>query len=136
MSYEAELTTLATRFNVQFSASQPSVGIAWPNTQFTPTVGTPWVRFSVRQADASQIGFGSSAVRDRTQGTVFIQIFTPTDEGVIEGLQIADDAAAALRRYSTTGLFTRTPLVQDIGPTGDGWYQVNVSVPYQRDEDF
>lgn len=136
MSYESELTTLASRFNTQFSASQPSVSIAWPNTQFTPTVGSAWVRFSLQQVLADQIGFGSSVVRDRHQGTVFVQVFAPTDKGVKSALEIADDAAAALRRYSTTGLFTRTPLVQDVGPTDDGWYQVNVSIPYQRDEDF
>jgi hypothetical protein len=136
MSSEAELNTLTARFNTQFSASQPTVSIAWPNIEFTPTTGSPWVRFSLRSADASQVGFGSSAVRDRFLGTVFVQVFTPIDQGASPALQIADDAAAALRRYSTTGLFTRTPLIQAIGPTGDGWYQVNVSVPYQRDEDF
>jgi len=136
MSYEAETAVLTARFYAQFSVSQPSVGIAWPNAPFTPTTGVSWVRFSVQQAPAEQIGFGSSSVRDRHYGTIFVQVFVPVETAVQTAMQIADDAAAALRRYATTGLFTRSASVQDVGPTPDGWYQVNVSVPYQRDEDF
>jgi len=136
MSYEAETATLTARFNSVFPGLQPTVSIAWPNAPFTPTTGVPWVRFSIQQAPAEQIGFGSSSVRDRHYGTVFVQVFVPVETAVQTAMQIADDAAAALRRYSTTGLFTRSASIQDVGPTPDGWYQVNVSVPYQRDEDF
>jgi hypothetical protein len=130
VSYESEHSQLRVRFNDQFS----SAPIAWPNVEFTPPVRSPWVRFNVLDADSFQTTIGATTNNHRFVGIVVINIFVPLDVGNASALAMADVVAAIFRNWCGSTVRCRAASVKDLGPDGNGWYQVNVVVPFQRDE--
>jgi hypothetical protein len=78
-------------------------------------------------------------VRNRYVGHYIIQIFISPDEGVGPAFTIADQIASYFKRVQfssgTSGLITcHVPGARPLGKSPDGRYQVNVSIPYYRDE--
>lgn len=122
---------LRARFNSQFS----SLPIAWPNVSFTPPEPkSAWVRFNVIDGEQKQTSIGNTTNNHRNVGLVVIQIFTPDNEGDSLALTTADTIAAIFRNWCGTTVHCRASSVKVIGPDGLGWFQVNVTTPFQRDE--
>lgn len=130
MSYANAYNELRGRFNTLWGSTTP---IAWPNAAFTTPL-VPWVRFTVRSGEANQLTFGASTNNFRHSGVIIIQVFTLLDTGEALALQHADQIASIFRNWCGQSVRCRTPSVKDIGNDGEGWYQVNVVVPFQWDE--
>ena len=68
---------------------------------------------------------------------IFVMIFSPPDKGNNAALVLADQAATIFRRQSSTftdgRILYRAPSITTIGITDEGYFHVNVVVPYLRD---
>jgi hypothetical protein len=127
MGYEAEQVAIESRFESQWAGRTP---VAYPNVPFSKPNASPWVRLTVMSGSAFLAGIPRYF---RHPGVIDIQVFVPEGVGSKDALLLADQAAAVFRVASFNGVVCRTPYVVPAG-TNDGWYQVNVSVPFQRDE--
>ncbi len=87
---------------------------------------TPWCRVTVRDGDS---GFATTASTLRP-GVLFVQVFTDDGIGAKTARQLADSLTAHLEGYVSGALRLEAATVTTVGP-GDGYYQVNVSVPWR-----
>jgi len=116
-----------------------NTSLAIPNRNFTKPAELPWVRLSYQTDIATSIEIGKG--QHRHPGTVFVQVFTPEDQGDKPALVLADEAALIFRGKQVSSgangrIIFRTPMIRAIGVTDDGWFQVNVVIPFIRDEFF
>lgn len=131
MSYVAEHNEIRTRFNTVWNNTLP---VAWPNVEYTPTVGTPWTRITIFDNPSAQVDIGSPLKTYRNTGLIIVQIFCELNKGNGTALGYADTVAGIFRNWCGSTVRCRAPHVEDIGNDGHGWYQVNVSIPFVRDE--
>lgn len=130
--YEGEGQALAAHFESEWDDETP---IAWPNADFDPPDGAPWVRFTLRSADANQADMAPDP-RFRHDGAVIVQVFVPKGAGSGRALELGDRAAALFRATTIGPAVFRAPRIDEIGDDGRGWWQVNVIAPYFRDTVF
>lgn len=105
----------------------------WPKKEEKeePPIGKVWGRFSIRHfsGGAATIG-GKNFIR---RGSIFVQIFTPTDAR--SGLETDDRVADAVldimeRNQLGNGIFLREAFAQEIG-ISDAWFQTNVQAVFE-----
>ena len=120
-------------------AGSAVIPVNWPNRVFDKPLSGPWMRFTVIDAKSNQVETGSSRNTNRVLGSLIIQIFVPDDTGDGQALEIAQEVGSAYRQKvlnfpDGSGLVrTRNPTVRGIG-VSDSFYQVNVSIPFHRDD--
>jgi hypothetical protein len=114
--------------------------IAWPGRDYAPPASqSSWVRLTVIESDTRQHEIGTvSQNQYRESGLVIVQVFTETNQGDGPALTLADQVATIFRKqsvaYTNGRAIFRAPQVRVIGPNSDAaWFQVNVSIPYIRD---
>ena len=124
-------------FNSGWAGATP---VAYQNEPFSPPTDAAYVSLVVKPDTAFQHEMGSTNVYFRHPGLIFVMIFVPPDDGIHGALVLADNAAAIFRRQSsgfTDGrILFRAPTIQPLGNTDEGWFHVNVVVPYIRDSYF
>ncbi len=129
-----ENTAIRTLFNTGWASATP---IAYENEPFDPPDDESYVSLVIRPDDAFQNEIGSTMVQFRHPGLIFVMIFSPPDQGNAAALALADNAAAIFRRQSSSftdgRILYRAPTITPIGITDDGYFHVNVVVPYLRD---
>jgi hypothetical protein len=134
VSAVAENTAIRTLFNTGWGSTTP---IAYENEKFTPPNDAPYVSLVIRPDDAFQHEIGSTKVTFRAPGLIFIMIFSPPDRGNGAALALGEQAAVIFRRQSSTftdgRILYRAPTVTPIGITDEGYFHVNVVIPYIRD---
>ncbi len=137
MSYVKENTAIRTLFNTGWAGATP---VAYENEPFTPPDDAAYAVLSIKTDPAFQIEMGSVQVQHRHPGLIFVMIFTPPDTGNNAALALADTAADIFRRKSSTlvdgRILYRTPQIDTIGLTDEGWFHVNVVTPFIRDSYF
>jgi hypothetical protein len=139
MSSVKERKAIGTLFVTAWQSS-PNLTLAMPNVDFTKPVNAAWARLSYVSDPAYAIEIGRG--QKRFPGTVFVQIFGLVDKGDALVLGYADQAAAIFRDQEVTlegntgRILFGIPMINVVGRTDDGWFQVNVSVPFARDELF
>jgi hypothetical protein len=131
MSYVNEHNQIRARFNTIWDDTLP---VAWPNKAFTPIIDSPWVRLTIIDNPQYQVEIGNAAKTFRNTGLIVVQVFTTLDEGDSVALGHADTIAAIFRNWCGTSVKCRAASIFNIGNDGNGWYQVNVSIPFVRDE--
>lgn len=89
----------------------------------------PWVRLTIQHGDSLTAGVGSSPCVRRT-GLIQCQVLTAERVSTQQASQIADSLAAQLQYWRSGALETLAASVNRIGPA-DGWYQINLSVPFR-----
>lgn len=93
-----------------------------------------WIRPAVRVGDARRAELGPVAIR-RTTGVVIVQVFVPIGAGDAIAASLAASVAAVFRDLEQDGMQFLEPQPRPVGPEPDGaWYQVNVEIPFRRDE--
>lgn len=132
MSYAAQRQAIESRFSTLF-AGLPSAHVVFDNISYTPVQGTPYVRLSIKSGDSERITIG--AREHRNVGLIIAQVFTPFGAGSNAGLVLADEIAAIYRDQEFDGVLCRSASISVVGPTTD-WFQINVSIPFKRDEVF
>ncbi|HRS37435.1 MAG TPA: phage tail terminator-like protein [Thermoanaerobaculia bacterium] len=128
----------------QALASWSSTAVDWSDFnggRFAPPEPDPaggasasWIRPAVRVADAQRAELGPVAIR-RTTGVVIVQVFVPIGAGDAIAASLAASVAAIFRDLEQNGMQFLEPQPRPVGPEPDGaWYQVNVEIPFRRDE--
>lgn len=132
MSYKDRNIELRTRFDIQWNNR---TAVDWPNMKFTyPDPVALWCRFRISGGDAQRTTIGDTLNNEKSTGIIYIQLFAPIETGDALIMQRADEAAEIFRNWCGTNIMCRTPVVKEIGPDGLGYYQVNVSIPFVRNE--
>jgi hypothetical protein len=129
-----ENTAIRTLFNAGWAGATP---VAYENEVFTPPTDGSYASLVIRSDDAFQHEIGSTKVTFRHPGLIFIMIFSPPDKGNAAALALADTAASIFRRQRSTftdgRILYRAPTITPIGITDEGYFHVNVVIPYIRD---
>lgn len=124
----------AVEARIETWATAQSLDVQWPNGAYAPT-GRAWCRVQFFGLEASRASLGAPAVY-RHPALLIVSVFVPLGEGSGNAYTFADALCAAFRGVTAdTGIRYRAPTVTDIGER-DGFYQVNVTVPFVRDTIF
>lgn len=93
-----------------------------------------FVRFSIDPGTMAQRELSGPRRHHGSEGIVFIQILSKSDQGDGGALGLADTAADIFRNKIVSitdgNLSFRVPSIRPIGLI-EGWYQVNVEAPFQ-----
>lgn len=109
----------------------------------------PWVALFIRDAAGGRASIGTPSLH-RYIGTIIVQVFTDIGVGTDKGRQLAADVADLWRDVTLDvgtagkifigghhdGAFDTEPRIAMIGDDRNGWFQVNVTVRFRRDEIF
>lgn len=121
------------KFNTAWNAATP---IAFDNVEFDPPATVDqWVRLNVLDEAAFVAGMGGGVNLYRHPGIVIVQVFIRDGSGIREAKQLADTVAAIFRGANENGILYRAPYVETVGPN-NGWFQVNVNIPFHWDAQF
>ncbi|BBR53521.1 phage tail terminator-like protein [Pseudomonas putida] len=112
----------------------PSENVDYPNNvaPFDPAGMAIWARLADIPGLSStpEVGNGPSV---RRTGVLVIQLFVPTYKGTLAITKAADTLVQHFEYYSAPegplDFFAASPSV--VGDEGNGWYQVNISLPYR-----
>lgn len=110
--------------------------VAWPNESFTaPSPPALWLRVSILSGETERgVMTGSRSTGQRRSGRLVLQIFAPRGQGDGAALTLATSLSDELRekRLPLAGgaIDLHTPSVLPLGDDGRGWWQANVSIPY------
>lgn len=97
-----------------------------------------WVRVTIQNSAVERIALGPNGTL-RVIGLIVFGIFMPAQQGSDPARKIVDEIDDIFREaefsYQSSGLILcRQPRIDERGTTQDGaWYQVNLTVDYQRD---
>ena len=134
VGYVEENTAIRTLFNAGWAGATP---VTFENETFTPPNNAAYASLVIRPDDAFQHEIGSTGAHFRHPGLIFIMIFSPPDKGNAAALALADQAAVIFRRQRSTftdgRILYRAPTITPIGITDEGYFHVNVVIPYIRD---
>jgi len=108
--------------------------VAWANIDYTPTVGTLYVRPSLLPADTIQATLGDSGT-DMNQGIYQIDVFAPANKGKNEAMVMADLIANRFKRGTDLAYNGRNIRVKSVSQAvatvnPDGYFQVPVKIIY------
>lgn len=96
-----------------------------------------WLRISVRHSTSESDSFGSGRANYEAIGRVFVEIFTPLNDGLI----LADDLVNVVKRAfqgnrapgDFCGIVFEGATVNELGNEG-GWNKTNVVISFRYDE--
>ncbi len=97
-----------------------------PAVESAQAAKTPWCRVTIRDGDS---GFATAGSTLRP-GVLFVQVFTADGIGDAPARQLASSLAAHLEGWTSGALRLEAATLTNVGPD-NGWYQVNVSVPWR-----
>jgi hypothetical protein len=134
MSFDAERRAIEERLKAGWTRSD--VYIVFDNVRSSRPEGQSWIRLTILNGSARQADLAN--VMHRHTGVIDVGVFVPENTGTAIARQIAGDVAALFKRAtfeagSAGRIRTRVPSIIRRG-NNDGWYQLNVSVEYWRDE--
>lgn len=133
-SWEKEGNDIRGAFATALAETYPSMKVAYDNAPFTiPTDGSTWIRLTVLSGQSNRLNINASQKKYRHIGVVVAQIFTKPGSGDKEARQVAEVVAAIFRSTQVGGCLFKEPAATPVG-TNDGWYQFNVSIPFDRDD--
>lgn len=91
----------------------------------------PWVRLSIKLGEEQRVTLGTTFYR--TPGVIIVQIFTPSNKGLVVANELAGKVGDIWRGQQFSGISCSTPSVNDIG-VRSGLQQTNVTCPFYVDE--
>jgi hypothetical protein len=128
MSYEQEIRDIEERFDTLWSSEDGDR--TFSNRSYTPK-DRPWVRVTVKHNEAPRITLSQKWYRHT--GIIFNQIFVEANKGEKAAMCLVDKISAIWRGQRFGGIQCQAVTVTNVGES-NGWYQVNVSCPFYRDE--
>ena len=135
----ADLATIRKAFDKHLSNNWNVNLITWDNTARPLEQDTEWIRpfLSVDDSENVTIGGLSGQWRIRHTGTYIIQLFSPINKGAGDINRAADQLLKAFNNLNTEldeNIYTYACTADRIGDEGNGWYQINISVPFTADQ--
>jgi len=132
MSYDAAAAEIRGRLKTQWGAITP---IEWPNLTFAaPNPAAPWMRFTIKEGDAAQLSIGADKKDRRHPGIITLQFFDGLNKGDGPLTRLADQAVDIFQNWCGATVRCLTASVKTIGNDGQGWYQINVTIPFYWDD--
>lgn len=125
-------TAIYEEFQAAWGATTP---FTFDNEKYTPP-DTEWARLTVRHTASTQDTLGAQGNRRFERiGSVFIQIFVPTNQGTTRADELATIARETFEGKSLTGTTIRflDVIVRETGVDGQ-YYVVVVEATFQYDE--
>jgi hypothetical protein len=131
-------------FKAAWDAGPPSQGVLvlydGVEGEKPSSTSVPWARVAVRHnpVQPGQVTLGQADGRRRftRTGLVFVQLFTPTGDGLSLADSLATIARSAFEGVATTpgNVIFRAVSVSEVGPEEGGWYQTNVTALFEYDQ--
>lgn len=122
-------------FKSQWAAG-PNTKVAFQNVEFNkPKNGESWVRFNILQGGGNQASIGAAVRQYRHVGVITVQVFVKENGGSRAAKSLCDSAGNIFRgkSFEDDNIVCRAPGITEVG-SDDGWYQVNVDIPFYWDE--
>lgn len=112
----------------------PTTPTAWPNVAFDPATDAVdgdgnkvlWIRPTNKPAVSSTASFQE----DKDVGVFIVQVFGPDGTGLGDVNAAAAMIESTFRRKELSGVVCDVPYINDVGPDGSGWYQMNIIIPW------
>jgi hypothetical protein len=122
----------------RFHDTWTTTPIVWGNVPFAEQTG-PYVALFILDGEGHQVSLGTPALR-RWAGVIIVQIFVEQDTGTKLARQYADTIGAIFDRaqfsYGSSGTIRcRIPSITPVG-IENGWFQINVEIPFIRDKQY
>lgn len=131
MSHAAAASSIRSRLNAQWNTTS----IAWPNQDFSPTVGTAYVRPTIRFNSAGQFTLGPDGIK-RVSGALEVEVFVPSNSPTGTAWTYADTIGALFQRktISDVRFWDYNAEVAEL-PEGEPWFRLMVEVPFYYDDE-
>jgi hypothetical protein len=126
MSFASERVDIETRFKLTWTGTP----IAWENVAFNAPNNSAWVKLSVLNGNSKYRIIGGLK---RHSGLIVVQVFVPIDTGTSGARAFADSVISIFGDEKFSDVVCDAGSIETIG-TGDLWHQINVTIPYWRDE--
>lgn len=117
-------------------AAMPSAPpISFENENYTPTLGTLWLRATNLPSGAEAVGIANND-SIRGAGIFQIDVFAPLEQGIGPALTVADAIAEHFSRggrlVQGDSIVTRGVPTIEPARTGEAWLIVSVLIPYDN----
>jgi len=129
MSFADAQLAIETRFYTNFT----SCDIKYENVDYNPQPKRSYAELYIVEAENYRADIGTNNPLHRTIGIISVNVYTAKYIGSKTGRTLADAAAAVFRDASFSGITCRSPLVRNVGESGD-WFVVNMTCEFYRDE--
>lgn len=131
MSFDTERSDIESRFKTAWASTTP---VCYGNVAFDTKGKAEWVRLSIISGDSEEASVGTpSQPFHRYRGMIVIGIFTELNKGEARGRALAELAGNIFKSQKFSNILCRAPYLTVIGEEGS-YFQMNVSVPFYRDE--
>ncbi len=132
MSWASERASIEGRLNTNWTTTS----IAYDNVDFDPPDNTAWVRLSILNGAS---GYRALEAKKRHTGVIVLQIFGPKNQGSNTLRGYADTLAGVFEDAIFDDVVCRAASVTPVAQAKEDsnrteWYQLNVTIPYWRDE--
>ena len=129
MSFADSQLAIESRFYNNFT----SCPVKYENVDYDPQPGISYAEIYVVETGNNRADIGPNNPLHRTMGAISVNIYTAKYIGTKMGRTLADTAADVFRDISFLGITCRSPLVRNVGESGD-WYVINMTCKFYRDE--
>jgi len=131
-NYKALYVAVSTRFKEQLvdTGDIAASNVSYDNdAMIEPAMSGVWCRVSVRTNNSDQTEYGTQK-RFRITGVLFVQVFSPINQGDAEALALADKIDVAFKSLNAGGVRYFTPSITPIG-RDLSWWQINITCPFK-----
>ncbi|UNM17272.1 DUF4128 domain-containing protein [Pseudomonas sp. ArH3a] len=109
----------------------PAAKVDYPNNKLFDSAGKAiWARLADVPGLSSTPEVGLSPCVQRT-GIIIIQLFVPSYKGTLAITRAADTLVQHFEFFSESGFDCFAASAATLGDDGNGWYQINVQIPYR-----
>ena len=133
----ANLATLRKTFDDYLISNWNRNQITWDNTSRSLTEDQEWIRPTLNLENSENVTIGgvNGHHRIRFNGSYIIQVFSSLNKGTGDIYRAVDDLNKLFNnKRLEENILTYTCQVDRIGDEGNGWYQINVSIPFTSDQ--
>lgn len=126
MSFNNERLAIENRFKDRWVDTD----IAWENIAFDMPNNDEWVRLNILNGSS---GYRAINGLKRHLGIIIVQVFVPKDTGTSKAREYADMVSQIFDSKKFSDVVCDVASIETVG-ADDTFHQVNVTVPYWRDE--
>lgn len=130
MGYESERASIEGRISDNWTVTP----IKWPNVAFEPGTASAYIEPWIVNGTSYQASLGRPAIW-RHPGSLSINIRVRPQVGMGVAKTYADTLAILFRAWCASGITFGAPRIRQVGDI-DGWYLLNLQIPFERDEIF
>lgn len=126
MSFAAERASIEGRM----AANWATTPIAYDNVDFDPPNASAWVRLNILNGDTA---YRALEGKKRYSGMIVVQCFAPKNSGTETLRGYADSIGTVFEDQIFDDVVCRAAILTTVR-TDANWHQINVTIPYWRDQ--